>query len=387
MIRILFNALGIQDSGGISVLVKTLNELNHSRRHKVYIFLYRNSNTSSVVDHFEQSSNLNFVYVYNRNLFIRMLYENFYFLYFSRINRINLVYNFSGSAQIFNRKIQLIKIQNILFYSKQLDKTYFNKKQYLKWVKTVFVKRILLFPMLKLTQYVEIQSDHVKSNICDYLDLKNKTLFVKSDFQVTKMALSNPKVYNRSQKLTILFIVGPHYALLHKNIDDFNRAMLELIKYDINFEIKITLTREELNSCSSWNNTLDSRTKYLGYVKRENISELFQDNSILISTSIIETLGLHVIEAIIHGIITIVPRLDYSECVYGFDVRKYELFDPKSLCSAIIQILNMKDNKVKEIIKKNQDYLYYNEQKKHDNILEVIDLIQKENNQVSNENY
>jgi hypothetical protein len=44
---------------------------------------------------------------------------------------------------------------------------------------------------------------------------------------------------------------------------------------------------------------------------------LFCDNTILISTSIIETLGLHVIEGIKNGITTITPDESYANIVYG----------------------------------------------------------------------
>ena len=73
------------------------------------------------------------------------------------------------------------------------------------------------------------------------------------------------------------------------------------------------------------------------------VEALFRDNTVLISTSIIETLGLHVIEAIKNGILTITPNEYYANEVYGEDQYCYELFSDKSLSNTIMNILNDED--------------------------------------------
>ena len=75
----------------------------------------------------------------------------------------------------------------------------------------------------------------------------------------------------------------------------------------------------------------------------KKITELFCDNTILISTSIIETLGLHVIEGIKNGVITVVPNEEYANVVYGSNIFKYELFNKDSLISVIMRIINFKN--------------------------------------------
>jgi hypothetical protein len=66
----------------------------------------------------------------------------------------------------------------------------------------------------------------------------------------------------------------------------------------------------------------------------------FQSNTILVSTSIIETLGLHVIEAIQNGVAVIVPNEKYSLSVYGSSVLTYETFNHDSL-ARLSKILNL----------------------------------------------
>ena len=83
---------------------------------------------------------------------------------------------------------------------------------------------------------------------------------------------------------------------------DFTSAMLELNERGVDFEINITLTNVQLSNSKVWDLSLSSKTNFLGYINdQEKMTELFCDNIILISTSIIESLGLHVIEGIKNG--------------------------------------------------------------------------------------
>jgi len=61
---------------------------------------------------------------------------------------------------------------------------------------------------------------------------------------------------------------------------------------------------------------LNSYTNFHGYVDDpKKLKALFCDNKILISTAVIETLGLHVLEGIRNGVGTIILNDDYAEVV------------------------------------------------------------------------
>ena len=173
------------------------------------------------------------------------------------------------------------------------------------------------------------------------------------------------------KKIKFLYIVGPHFKYTHKNFQDFTNIMLELQKLNMNFEINITLIKEQLENSLLWNNQLNSQTNFLGYISKEEMNKYFSDNTILISTSIIETLGLHVIEAIQNGIVPIVPNEKYSRSVYGNSILTYELFDIKSLLKLLLDIF---DNKVdyKDYILKIQKDLKMNEMNKHQHIVDIF---------------
>ena len=96
-----------------------------------------------------------------------MYFENFIFKEIVNNHRIDLIYNFSGTKQFFINTPQLIKIHNLLFYSKKLDHSYKLKSQFILWIKQIFFKRIIFKFMLKRSKHIEIQSSHVKSCLLD----------------------------------------------------------------------------------------------------------------------------------------------------------------------------------------------------------------------------
>jgi glycosyltransferase involved in cell wall biosynthesis len=368
--KILVNALGVRDSGGITVLRKVLNEAATNETCCLDVFLFKNTNTIELFSEFCKMLNITFVFVKNKSLINRVLFENLHFSNYSRINKVDLIYNFSGTAQFFTNTKQLVKVHNLLFYSKKLDKTYTQEKKYIDWIKHIFIKRIFFKLMLKISRNIEIQSDHVKDNLSDFIDISKKTFFIKNDFDVDDGSFSSVKKYDFSKKITFIYIVGPHFYMLHKNMKDFIDAMSKLNKTDFDFDIKITLTQKELEKSDLWNNELNKKTEFLGYISKNDIDNLFENNTILISTSIIETLGLHVIEAISKGILAIVPEEKYSLSVYGMDVFKYPLFCMDALLDVINTVSLLNNNQINAIIIKNQEYLIQNENQKNKNIFD-----------------
>ena len=377
--KLLINILGIQDSGGITVLEKLLNEIKDSEYYYL-IICNQNQNIENLVKKFNNYKKLEFKVIPSKGFLNRIYYENIIFRKIIKEKNIDLVYNFSGTSQYFLPKIQLTKVHNLLFYSKELDLFYFKNKKYLDWLKQVFFKRIVFHSMLQQTKYIEIQSNHVKENISNFIDISNKNFFVKSDIEVNLDMFESPRQYDFTKKIRYLYIVGPHFSHLHKNFKDFVDIMKLLDKQKSSFEIIITLSKEQLHSSEFWDQSLDKKTFFLGYISKDEIKKQFQDNTILISTSIIETLGLHVIESIQQGVLVIVPNEKYSLDVYGNDILTYNLFNIESLYNIIQNIYLQDNNYIKDIILRNQKYLIDNEKTKYKNIENIFNKILKENN-------
>jgi hypothetical protein len=373
-LNILVNAIGISDSGGIVVLEKFIKELVTQEPHQQYVFIV---SKSAKIENFIKRHNYTFIsfkLVSFNNYFSRIFYENYNFRKFIKEKNIGLVYNFSGSKQFFNKTPQILKLHNLLFYSKKLDRNYL-KYFDLMWFRDIFVKRLVFKFMLKKSKFIEIQSPHVKACLQDYISIKNKTFFIKSDIPINDDNFFYPKQYNFLKKIHFLYIVGPHFKYRHKNLQDFSKAMDELRLLGIDFEINITLSKEELSESKLWNKSLNKMTNFLGYIEDHNqLQSFFKDNTILISTSIIETIGLHVIEGIQKGIITITPDELYADIVYGKKRYKYNLFDTNSLTNVILKILQNKSD-FKDYIFAQQFYLKESEKLKYKNTLTIFDEV------------
>ncbi len=373
--NIIINAFGIIDSGGLKVFDKMLREISIETQCRYHIFCNNNEGVLSLQKKYYSNRNLQFITVLNKGFVHRLCYEFFYFKRVIKNRNIQLIYNFTGSYQFFVGIPQVVKVQNLLFFSKRLDFSYANKKKLFLWFKQIYIKRIFFKFVLSRSKYIEIQSKHVKSCLSDFVDIKNKIFFLKSDIDTSDALFHKPKQYDFSNKVNFLYIVGPHFEYVHKNFIDFTRAMVRLSKEKIDFEINITLTKDQLNESELWDQRLNSRTNFLGYIKEnKKINDLFCDNTILISSSIIETLGLHVIEGIKNGIIVIAPDEDYVSSVYGGGVFRYELFNSISLLKTIKGVLDCKNKYDKRIVESQHD-LKEKEKEKYSNITEIFNKI------------
>ena len=374
---ILFNALGIRDSGGLRVLQVELGKYNEET-FPGYILVCNDSEyLRQIIEDYKHVKNFKIIIHKASGLWSRLYYENVVFKKIVNKYNVDIIYNFSGSSQPFIKTLQLIKMQNLSFYSKELDGAYWRQYSLILWIKQVLIKRVILNLIRPKQAYIEIQSSHVEAEMVNLVNTKNMLFFIKSDVVVTDDEFCKPKSYDFSKTINILYIVGPHFESLNKNFTDFVKAMAVLKKQGFDFKIDITLTREQLNSSQIWNESLNDKTNFLGYISdKEKMRNLFTNNTILVSTSIIETLGLHVIEGIKNGVITIVPNENYANSVYGANVVKYELFNKNSLFEKIATMINSNESYSANILSA-QDDLRKNEKKKFNSILEVFKNVQK----------
>jgi len=375
---ILVNALGISDSGGIVVLDKFLYECSTDSLGRRYLIVANdNVNIRKLLGKYKENTLFKFLFINDKGPIHRLFYENLIFRKLVKKYRINLIYNFSGTAQFFTKTPQLVKIHNLLFFSRELDNFFQKKSFFLRWFKDVFVKRIVLIQILNRAAHLEIQSSHVKQYLSDFINTKGKSFYVKSDIDVSDSEFRIPRQYDFSKKIKFLYIVGPHFESLHKNLKDFTNAMLEMNGCDMDFEINITLTNDQLSNSKVWDVSLNSKTNFLGYISdQEKMAELFCDNTILISTSVIETLGLHVIEGIKNGVIAITPDEEYVDAVYGKKMFKYKLFNKNALFNTIMTVINCKESYSNKVLSIQND-LKNSEMSKFDSILDIFDRVVK----------
>ena len=130
----------------------------------------------------------------------RFYIENIVFANIVAQYKIDLIYNFTGSTQLFLDCPQLIKIQNLLFYSKKLNKKYRENHKFILWFRQVWIKSFVFRLLLKRAKYIEVQAQHVESCLADFINLKNKSVFVKNDINISYSSFKKPKKYDFFQK-------------------------------------------------------------------------------------------------------------------------------------------------------------------------------------------
>jgi len=370
---VLVNGIGITNSGGVTVLEKVINECLETKGLNTFTILLSGSDLiDAVVKRYRKYDFLSFRTLTFKSYIHRICYENFKFRTFIGFYDIDLVYNISGTTQFFLGCPQLLKVQNLILYSRSLDSCYRKKSRFILWIRQVYLKRVVFKLMLGRSKYVEIQSKHVKKCLSDYINIENKHIFIKSDVDVAATEFRDPKKYDFSKKIKFLYVVGPHFEHIHKNFLDFVNGMVALNNVNVDFEIHITLKRDQLTESCIWSESLNSKTNFHGYINDpEKMNALFSDNTILISTSVIETLGLHVLEGIKNGVVTITPNEAYAEVVYGKKRYSYELFDTNSLCKTVIGMIKNSDI-ITDKIMDQQKYIIKNEMSKLKNIVEVF---------------
>ncbi|MDA8949886.1 glycosyltransferase [Pseudomonadales bacterium] len=372
---ILINTLGIQDSGGITVLNRVLKECSLDKSNSYLVACSHNENINILYNLYKDNKHLLFKFFEVKNLLRRLYVENITFRHLQKKHSIKLMYNFSGSAQFFSKTPQLIKLHNLSYFSRDVGREFFIQKKYFEWFKQIFIKRLVFATMIKQVDFLEMQSRHVQNHIQDYIDISAKRIFFKSDIDIKEKDFNRPVVMDPMAKLTLIYIVGPHFQAPHKNFNTFVRAVSKLKNEGFDFEIAVTLTKEELRRSTLWNPCLNSRTRFLGYLPKAQLMKIFVRNSMLISTSIIETLGLHVIEAVQNGVLVIVPKEKYSLDVYGPSVLTYETLSSDSLATAIRNAESFNYARVEEIVGDCKNYLIRNEKSKSLSILEIFDSV------------
>ena len=180
--KVLVNAFGISSAGGITVLKKTIDEFLENQENQYYIFVFSNQNILNLVKEFNNIGNIQFKIYNDYGILFRLLRENLYFLSFVLRNNISLIYNFTGTRQLFFGIPTIVKIQNLLFFTKKLDSIYFDNNKKFLWLKQIWFKRFVFVLMLRFIKNIEIQSIHVKEELSNFINLDNKNFFIKNDF-------------------------------------------------------------------------------------------------------------------------------------------------------------------------------------------------------------
>ena len=111
------NAIGITDSGGVTVLKKLMQELTASKQDEKFLFLFNeNEHISRIIETYKKHNSFKFKFLSSKNFVYRFFFENVSLRKIIKRENINLIYNFSGSCQFFIKTPKIVKIQNLIFF-------------------------------------------------------------------------------------------------------------------------------------------------------------------------------------------------------------------------------------------------------------------------------
>ena len=136
--KVLVNAFGISSAGGVTVLKKSINEFLENQENQYYIFVFNNQNILNLVREFNNIDSIHFKIYNDYGILFRLLRENLYFLSFVLNNKTSLIYNFTGTRQLLFGIPTIVKIQNLLFFTRKLDSIYFDNYKKILWFKQIW---------------------------------------------------------------------------------------------------------------------------------------------------------------------------------------------------------------------------------------------------------
>ena len=216
---------------------------------------------------------------------------------------------------------QILYLHNLSLFEDDTIKDYQSLKRY--------INRIILKKNIKYVDAIIVQSEHAKQKVCNFI-----TQYCQSDFKgkITnvEMNICGPK----TKRCTIgnsnfkLFYPARNYP--HKNHELIFRSASSIFSRYPDCEILLTLDEGHV---------FDSRLKALGEISETEVMRIMaNDDVVLLFPSLIESLGLPLIEALREDIPILAADLAYAHELCG-DAAIY--FDPRStnsLCNAISKL-------------------------------------------------
>lgn len=313
---ILVDALYINSGGGKVLLDYLIKELEKTDK-KIYYLL-----DNRIQNNIQQIKDTNKVLFLPANLVKR------HFFYFKHRNTFssvlcfgNLPPNIRLNAKVYTYFHQLLFLKVSGDFSK--------KQRALYWIKTK-----ILNCFKKNTDYWLVQTDLVKKQFSKkYNEPSDKILLLPfyEELPLTQSFSRIPKTY------VYVSNAPPHknHKLLIEAFEAFfsKHKVGELfltVSEDFNDVFNLILEKQKLNI----------PIINLGYIDRENLSQIYQQSEYLIFPSLTESFGLPIIEAIENGCKIIASDLPYTEAVCIPSI-KFNSLDKQSIIDALsISLLN-----------------------------------------------
>lgn len=337
MIVIGINAIGTRHSGAAQVLLDLLEgliKIPEIKKIKVFvssdrIFKFPNNDKLKIID----------APSITNNLIIRFFWLQFYFGHWLSNYKCDIVYNFNNLAGNLSLP-QVLFIQQSLYFSKEAINSYFISSNVslisrIRKIIEPFLMKMFFKVSVNNCKKIIVQTETMKEWVCNKLNIpKNRIIVILPEI---------PNFFYGKRKAT---------RKLLKEIDSNSKNWLYVgntepyknlkIIYEIaklaeskNIDWKFHIVTPSKNI--PWKHPL---IKWYNYLEREKLKKMYFNADALIIPSLVETVGLPMLEAISIGIPVIAADRSYAHEICGDSALYFNPYCSSELFRCLLELNN-----------------------------------------------
>lgn len=277
----------------------------------------------------------------------------FHRLYFDQFIAPSLVKKY-GVNQIFslqNVVVPRTKVEQVLYVHQPLPFVEYNfkfKDNKLFWIYQKIISK-LIYKSIKKSKKVIVQMNWFKEECIKKTNVSDDKIVVVPP----RINIEINKYYTDEKRDNIIFFY-PSGSSYYKNHYLIVKACDRLVKKGYNnFTIIFTLKGNETSHISNLYEEVKNKNlpiKFLGEIDREQVFDYYS-SSILLFPSYIETFGLPLLEAKLHGSIILASKTPFSEDILSDypNAKYFNPFNHEELVMLMEEILNDKFNYKKTV--------------------------------------
>lgn len=312
--NIIVSAAALRSSGGLSIYKQFLYHLQKNiNGDRYFIFIDKCMPAPNI-------NGIEYIVVDLKSHFRRIKFDNSECLAILKGKGINA----DVAVSLQNTCVKAAAKKNILYYHQSLPfySNHWNplKKDerllfYYKWIYPIFVKRSLVENV-----QVVVQIPFIKRGFCKRFHIPEHSVHILFP-DVEKIDIEKIELYN--WKDDIVHFIYPATAFSYKRHKILISAVSNISKnnpeYLEKFKIHFTISENEVPQLKEYikNKGISSNIDFMGRVSHEVLLSMYKSCSALLFPSVVETLGLPLLEAAAFGLPIVVSDLDYSREVLG----------------------------------------------------------------------
>lgn len=333
--NILVNCAALHDRGGLSVAKEFLNEVSSSAFLKdKKINLYVVCSDNRLLKYENENIKIYCFEEYKKSFFKKAIFEIFFLKRFIREHGIKILLSLQNTG-INSRKLkQYVMIHQPIPFS---DISYKSLE-----VKNIIKYSILLryYYKLNINKYdtVFVQTDWMKKSIINNYRFRNK-IYVIRPGNVNIRRCSEKLPHKADEILSSCAHPRFIYVTNTEKYKNNDRLIKAVDSYNKKNEKKVYLFLTISGKSTDY-------VKYLGKIPHESMYELYKNCDALIFASLLETLGLPILEAYDAGLDVLVSDIDYAHEICKENAVYFNPYFVDDICRAISTYLSSSHKKI-----------------------------------------